>query len=336
MSELTFAFSEFPAPGQRTEIVEGIEWIHLPLPFALNHVNCWYLHGGGEACIIDTGLNTTESRECWNSVIADVGWPQKLLVTHFHPDHSGVAAWFAEHGADVLSSEIEWRIIEQLNAVDAPSYQDFYSQWYKQHGVAQTYIDAVNKAGNMYTAKTLAPPSGVTFLDAGDQIELGGRRFSVLTGQGHSPDMLMLFSEADKILIAADQVLPSITPNVSLTPNTADRNPLDSFLRCLERLSVLPEETLVLPSHGLPFTGLHSRIASLQEHHRLRLEEVEQALSKEQTAAELFPVLFSRKLDHQQMSFALGETLAHLSYLENLSRIRSETRDGVTYFLTNT
>lgn len=332
MSNLTFAFTEAPAPGVRTEIVPGIDWVRLPLPFALDHVNCWFIHDDNSTCLVDSGLHTPASLECWDNIIKGTGWPQKLLVTHFHPDHSGLAGWFASQGTRVLSSEVEWGIVKRLNAMPTRDYQQFYAQWYTQHGVSQEYIDAVNVAGNSYTAGTVTPPDQCEFLSAGTNIELGGRSFEIMCGQGHSPDMLMLYCDTDKLLIAADQVLPSITPNISLTPNSDDPNPLNSFLVCLESLTALPEETLVLPSHGLPFTGLHQRIAFLIEHHQLRLKEIEQALVKEQTAAELFNLLFRRKLDHQQLSFALGETLAHLRYLENQSLVQRTERDNVTYF----
>jgi len=329
---LRFIFDEPPEPGKLQEVLPGIDWLRLPLPFALDHVNCWVLQGDSDTSIIDTGINMPDSIACWDSVLEKIGQPNNLLVTHFHPDHSGITSRFANAGAKVFSSEIEWDIIKGLHAMDAQSYQDYYANWYKAHGIPQQYIDAAGKAGNTYKRGTLAPPAQCEFLEAGTSITLSGREFDVLTGQGHSPDMIMLYSQVDQLLIAADQVLPSITPNISLMPRTADSNPLASFLACLEKLTDLPEETLVLPSHGLPFRGLHDRIAFLQEHHRLRLGEIEQALTKEQTAAELFPVLFSRKLDHQQMSFALGETLAHLSYLEHTSRVLRVERNGISFF----
>ena len=332
--DLTFAFTEAPADGTRTQIVPGIDWIRQSLPFALDHVNCWYLHGEGESCFVDTGVNTEATLDSWEQIFKDTGKPQKLLVTHFHPDHSGLAGWFAKDGCEVLSSEIEWGIVQSLNAIEDTPYQDYYAQWYAQNGVAQSYIDVVYKLGNTYKSKTLAPPQSVGYLRHGDVVELGGRSFQVMTGQGHSPDMLMLYSAQDSLLIAADQILPTITPNVSLMPNTPDPNPLRSFLSSIERLRELPEETLVLPSHGLPFTGLHQRIDYLAEHHQLRLNEIEQALKQEQHAAALFPVLFKRKLDNQQLSFALGETLAHVTYLASQSRVACRTQDGVDYYRT--
>lgn len=330
--DVTFTFSEPPTLGQRTQIVPGIDWVRMSLPFALDHVNCWYLHGDGQSCLIDTGVHTKDTLQSWSNVFADGSWPEKLLITHFHPDHSGLAGWFAQKGCDIISSEIEWGIVQNLNAIESEAYQDFYANWYAQNGVDQSYIEAVKKLGNTFKSKTLAPPKQAQYLTDGDTVEIGGRSFQVMTGQGHSPDMLMLYSQQDALLIAADQVLPTITPNISLMPSTPDANPLASFLSCIEKLKHLPEETLVLPSHGLPFTGLHQRIDYLAQHHEDRLSEIEQALQQEQHAAALFPVLFKRKLDNQQLSFALGETLAHVTYLESQSRVTRRTRDGVDYY----
>jgi len=331
-ADISFAFSSAPEAGQTRQIVPGVDWIRLPLPFALDHVNCWYLSGQDDTCLIDSGVNKPETLACWNSVIANKGIPQKLLITHFHPDHSGLAGGVAKQGCDVLSSEIEWDIVQKINAIDDAPYQDFYAQWYMHNGVDASYVRAVYKMGNTYKFITHAPPSACEFLCDGDAVTLGGRQFSVIAGQGHSPDMLMLYSEADALLIAADQILPSITPNVSLMPLTTDPNPLKSFLDCTEKLRALPEETLVLPSHGLPFTGLHQRIDFLQAHHQQRLDEILSAVHTEQTAAGLFPLLFKRKLDNQQLSFALGETLAHLVFLEKKGLIERENRDDVDYF----
>jgi len=198
--------------------------------------------------------------------------------------------------------------------------------------VDQQAVEAARKAPNNYRRGVTSPPEKVRYLSDGDAVVLAGVEFDVMVGRGHAPDMLMLYSEAKSLLIAADQILPTISPNISLMPGAADHNPLLSFLTDLKKLLRLPKETLVLPSHGLPFTGLHKRIAYLIEHHRLRLNEIEQALGTWRCAADLFSLLFRRKLDHQQLSFALGETLAHLSYLENQSLIQQTERDGVTYF----
>jgi len=170
-------------------------------------------------------------------------------------------------------------------------------------------------------------------VNQGDLISLGGQEYQVLIGRGHAPDMIMLYREADRVLIAADQVLPSITPNVSVMPRLDDNNPLASFLDTVQMLRALPEDTLVLPSHGRPFTGLQARLDALSEHHDLRLGEVLEACTSPISAYELFPVLFRPELDDQQMSFALGESLAHLHYLEASGNLTRAEENGVTRFI---
>ena len=327
-----------PTPfGESVPVLPGVDCIRLPLPIALNHVNCWRLHSDNgradsESCIIDTGFRTKEILAIWDKHSQQHGWPTHLLVTHYHPDHSGLAGLFAEHGTHIMSSEVEWGMVKRLRAIDDDTYRQLYADWFSENEVEQSYIDSARKVGNGYRFMSVTPPESCEFLTAGQSIEIAGRTYTVLTGQGHAPDMIMLFNQDEKFLIAADQILPSITPNVSWMPSTPDPNPLSSFMACLSQLRELPEETLVLPSHGLPFTGLHTRIDYLLEHHRARLEEIEQALKAEHTAAQLFPLLFKRKLDNQQVSFALGETLAHLRYMEALGQVICEKRDGVNFY----
>jgi len=336
MNELQFPFAEAPAAGERIQVFDGIEWVRLPLPFALDHVNCWLLSRDNSLCVIDTGVNTQAVRDCWSQVFAKSDWPDTSLITHFHPDHSGLSGLFAEKGAHTISSEVEWGVVQRLHSVADEDFQQHYSDWYSSHGVPDKYIKALATMGNTFRSKASPPPANCTFVDDGDKVELAGREYEVIFGRGHAPAMIMLYSSKDSLLIAADQILPSISPNISLVPGGVDENPLQSFLLSLERLSLLPEETLVLPSHGLPFTGLRSRIHYLQEHHQQRLADITEALAEERHAAALFSVLFKRDLDHQQLSFALGETLAHLKYLEVQSKVRRFDKGGVIYFKADT
>jgi len=170
-------------------------------------------------------------------------------------------------------------------------------------------------------------------LEEGELVVLGGHEYKVMIGRGHAPHMIMLYRASDHVLIAADQVLPSITPNVSVMPREGDSNPLKSFLDSLLRLRELPEDTLVLPSHGDPFRGLWVKLDALAAHHEERLEEVLNACRTLQSAFDLFGVLFRRELDAQQTSFALGESLAHLHFLESKGQLRREVRDGVDCFI---
>ena len=339
MSGLTYLYDQPPEHGQKFPIRTGLSWVRLPLPFALDHVNCWLLESDDGNCLIDTGVANKRTVAFWQQLLASndntpaqLNNIKTLLVTHFHPDHSGLAGWFKDRGAQIVSSEIEWQLVHSLYQLEDDDYQQMYVQWYARHGISQAAIDRVEKAGNAYRRKAHEPPVEASYLQAGDSVQLGDFDFTVLIGRGHAPDMLMLYCEQQNLLIAADQILPSITPNVSLGPRSEDQNPLASFLDSIEAVSDLPENALVLPSHGLPFTGLHSRIDYLKSHHAQRCDQIMDALEHEKTAAELFPLLFRRELDDQQLSFALGEALAHIRYLEMQSLVVRNDRDGVDYY----
>jgi len=322
MSELTFPF---PAPdfSQRTALIDGIDWIRVQVPWALDHVNCWWLNDGDASLLIDTGINNGTTRRVWQDAI-----PERVLITHYHPDHCGLAGWFHERGSSLLSQLDEISTMRRIWDAPTDEYVRGFSDWFAQHGIAREKISPLAKMGHTYRATVAEFPATPTWqtLNAGDVLTVGSRQFKVLTGAGHSLAMLMLFCEDDQVLIAADQILPSISPNISVLPGTPDANPLHSFLDSLEQLLQLPEETLVLPSHGLPFVGLHQRVQALKEHHVARLEQLRQTHRHPVQAADVLTTLFSRPLDAQQLSFALGEAIAHLRYLVSLG----EWRESVT------
>ena len=338
---LSFPFADDPTAGKGNKVCEGIAWHRIPLPFALDHVNCWLLGEPGNQVLVDTGVDDSATRKLWQTQLASlplhkgVPVPEQLLVTHFHPDHMGLAGWFAAAGSALLGSNVETDFAHALWNIEGQYYAEFYAEWYAANGLPDAAIDAVKSNANTYKMKVHEPPpqSGWAPLQAGQIIDLGGHEYEVLIGRGHAPDMVMLYRASDHVLIAADQVLPSITPNVSVMPRLPDNNPLASFLDTLESLRQLPEDTLVLPSHGAPFTGLHAKLEGLTHHHDLRLAEVLAACSEPCSAFELFAVLFGRELDAQQTSFALGESLAHLHFLEQQGELDRTQIDGTTRFV---
>ena len=332
MSKLEFPYASAPKPDERIEISNGVQWIRQSLPFVLDHVNCWYLHSPSQSTLVDTGVNIPESVAAMQAHVDELGLPDQLLVTHFHPDHSGLAGWFATQGVDVLSHEVEFEVVRRLWSVSDKDSGEYYANWYQQHGIA---VDAIAKArtrGNGYKKLLSEPPAKCSYLSAGDSALLGDKTYEVKVGRGHAPSMIMLYEREAKVLIAADQILPSISPNVSWMPNTADHDPLRSFFDTLNELRLLPSETLVLPSHGLPFYGLHDRIDDLLAHHQQRCDQILDACATPQSASDLFSVLFKRELDAQQLSFALGESLAHAKYLCNLGSLTELGDQAVVQF----
>jgi len=325
-----------PAPSESRRVCDGIEWLRMPMPFALDHVNCWMLGEADDRLLIDTGIDDESTRTYWQTYLAsESSAPRQMLVTHFHPDHIGLAGWFAELGCETfLGSEIETEIAQALYALPNDDYSQLYENWYEQHGLPAESIAPVRRYGNTYKAKVHKPPAMNLwrFLIDGQLVSLAGRQYEVIIGRGHAPEMIMLYRSDDHVLIAADQVLPSISPNISVMPRLQDDNPLNSFLHTLTRLENLPDDTLVLPSHGMPFTGLKERLAQLKQHHQQRLQQVFEACEQPKSAFELFPMLYRRKLDAQQTSFALGEALAHLHYLEQQGRLERSKNEALIRF----
>lgn len=324
--DIEFLVERAPAPGVRTPIAYGIDWVYQPLPFRLDHVNCWLLDADAAGPVqVDTGVATDITRSHWQRALGDQR-PEALVVTHFHPDHAGLAGDHVRAGVPVYASQVEMEISARIWRLSDDEYAGLYAGWYRRHGLGAEAIDGALAMGNGYRHIVSEPVSLDNYrcLQPGDRVQLAGRDWDVMHGRGHAPAMIMLYDADERVLIAADQVLPSISPNVSLSPSTPEQpspfqvtvdDPLGQFLDTLDSLKALPDDTLVLPSHGLPFKGLHARLDVLQAHHAQRLEQVMEACQEPRTAADLFDVLFGKKLDAQQMSFALGESLAHAEHL---------------------
>jgi len=341
---LEFPWTDPPAPGTRLNVAPGIDWVRQPLPFRLDHVNCWWLPDEAGATVqIDTGIASNTTRKHWQAATGVD--PDTLLVTHFHPDHAGCAGEYAARGVRLIGSEIEMRLSSAIHAMPDEAYGQLYATWYARHGLPEEVIDKAREFGNGYrTLVADTPPlDAIDWLGEGDEISLGGRRWRVLIGCGHAPEMLMLHDGEAGLLIGADQVLPTISPNVSAGPSPGpglaspfgfdEPDPLARFLESLQALRALPADTLVLPSHGVPFRGLHERLDELSAHHEERLSAVRDACDEPRTAAELFAVLFGRRMDAQQMSFALGEALAHADHLVGRGELSREDGKVITTFV---
>jgi glyoxylase-like metal-dependent hydrolase (beta-lactamase superfamily II) len=335
--KLAHPWSEPPAPGEVTVVAPGIAWLRMPLPFQLNHINLWLLEDGDGWTVVDTGAGLDDTRGLWERIFAGPldGRPvTRVLVTHFHPDHMGNAGWLTERWrTDLWCTQTEWLYAQYARRARDGGDGDARVAHYRRHGAREDALALIRERGNPYPAlvPTLAP--AYRRIREGDALEIGGRRWEVLTVYGHAPEHACLWCRELGVLISGDQVLPKITTNVSVWPEQPMGDPLRLYLDSFARFQPMPPETLVLPSHGLPFAGLHARIAILREHHETRLGEALDALVEPLSAADLVPTLFRRTLDSHQLGFALGESLAHLRFLESgglAARVVGE--DGVHRF----
>ena len=316
---LTFLFAEPPAPGTVMPVAPGVAWVRMPLPFALNHINLWLLEDGDGWAIVDTGFGVEATRTLWEQVFCtQLSGRQvtRVIVTHFHPDHIGNAGWLVDRwGVECRITEAEFLTAHLVHAGAGSLAPDAGREHFRRHGLEGDRLDAPAKRLNAFRLGVPTLPQRYLRLMDGEVLSIGGREWRVITVWGHAPEHATLYCAETRTLISGDQVLPRITTNVAVFAQQPEANPLELFLRSLARFAPLPADTLVLPSHGLPFVGLHARIAQLREHHRARLAELLAALELPRTAAEVIPILFRRELDAHQLSFAMGEAIAHLNYL---------------------
>jgi glyoxylase-like metal-dependent hydrolase (beta-lactamase superfamily II) len=325
---VTYA-ADVPEHDRPVAIAPGMLWLRTSLPFALDHINLWILDDGDAWTLIDTGVGNASTRTLWQNLLAgplagrSVG---RLLVTHFHPDHMGQAGWLAEvTGAPLLMARTEWLMGRMLSLDDTAAFVEAGAMLDIAAGLDVETVRLRRDRGNLFRRSVVPPPASFQRLAAGDEIMAAGTSWRVIIGEGHAPEQVTLYSSERRILIAADQLLPRITPVVGVWPHTPDADPLGDFLLSLDRYADLPEDCLVLPSHGRPYRGLHRRMSQLREHHEERLDRTLDLCGSAATAAAVMRGLFDRELGLQHVGFALAETLAHLNALERTGTLARET-----------
>jgi len=326
-----------PPPGTTTEIAPGLHWVRMPLPFPPSHINLWLIEDGAGWTIVDTGLARDEIREAWERVFAGTlgGRPvTRVIVTHFHGDHLGLAHWLSERwGAEVWMTLGEWLMARSAHSEGAPEERELRTAFYRAHGGTPESMGGYVEPHLIYRRGVPRVPPAFRRIQAGVPIAIGGREWIPIIGRGHAPEHACLYCPALGVLIAGDIVLPRITPNISVWPIEPLGDPLGDYLTSLGGLEGLPADTLVLPAHGLPFFGLGQRIAAIRAHHRTCLARLEEALAMPLAAPDCFGFLFKREIGPHNAGLAMGESIAHLNRLEVEGRaVRGLDADGVLRF----
>lgn len=335
---------QMPAAGHYLEVAPGVRWIRMPLPFALDHINLWLIRdqidGKDGWTAVDCGITRDEVKACWEEVFKNVLEELPILrviVTHMHPDHVGLAHWLCERWnaplwmsmTDYMTAKL-WASGDQGSAAGGESAV----RHFKSHGMRDPEsLKQVLARSSYYSGLVPAVPGEFVRLRDSDTVRIGQDDWQVIAGYGHAPEHLSLFCASKKVLISGDMVLPRISTNVSVHGYEPMGNPLPMYLASLDAYAGLPDDTLILPSHGKPFIGLHERIAQQHEHHADRLAEVLEACAEPVCTFDVVPVLFKRKLDLHQMTFAMGEAIAHLHALYFQGKlVRRVTADGLIQF----
>jgi glyoxylase-like metal-dependent hydrolase (beta-lactamase superfamily II) len=333
---LDYPFAAPPAAGEVREVASGVFWLRMPLPYALDHINLWLLADGDAWTIVDTGIRQPRTIELWERLFATVlaGRPvNRLVVTHHHPDHVGLSAWLARRwGAPLLMPQTEWLMARALALDVSAEATAAMVDFYRRAGCDAATLDAFARDGNSY-APMVEVAASFRRLSAGDTLRIGGQDWQVIIGRGHSPEQACLYAPSLRLIIGGDQLLPRITPNVSVWPEEPEENPLPLFLDSLAGFRRLPDDVLVLPSHKLPYRGLHRRLEALAAHHAERLERTRSICRRPVTASEVAAALFRPNLDRHQLMFAIGEALAHLHHAMAQGQIRRSGRaDGILLY----
>ena len=338
-SALEFPIATPPAPGEAVEVAPGVLWFRLKLPFALNHVNIHLIEDDGGWMVLDTGLATDDCKAGWEAILSGPLKGQRLsslLVTHFHPDHVGLAGWLAEnHGLRLRMPRAEYLYHLQARQPEIGPRGEANRAFFTSHGLGQEATEAVMTRGHGYLRRTTPAPHTYDRIKHGDTAAPAGRAFEILTGGGHAIEQAMLHRASEKLFFAADQVIAKISPNVSVHPMEPNEDVLGTYLRDLRALrAAVGPDVLVLSGHGLPFRGLHDRIDELIAHHGQRCGLIADACRRApSTVTDLLPHVFERELDPHQMGFAFGEVLAHVNYMLGLGELRAEPgNDGVHRF----
>jgi len=319
------------------QLADGVGWTRSPVPGSLNHINLWLLEDEGGVAIVDTGLNFPPAREAWDAVFAGPLAGQtvtRILCTHFHPDHLGLAGWLAERfGVRLWMTRGEWLFARMLttDVREAPPVEAV-AYWRAAGWSEERIAEEAAKGWGRFAAMVSPVPVAMIRLQDGDELRIGARTWRVVTGSGHSPEHACLVDDAGKLMIAGDQVLPRITSNVSLNLSEPEADPLGEWLASIAKLKLLPDDLLVLPAHGEPFTGLHARLDALASGHHDRLDALHEHIAEPRRALDCFSILFGRKIDDSLLGMATGEALAHLRHLEVTGRATREVKDGAYWY----
>lgn len=335
LPSIRYEFDERPDTGQAMELAPGIKWLRLPLPFLLQHINVWLLRDGPGWTLVDTGLHTQTTREVWAHLLEQAleGLPlTRVLVTHLHPDHVGCAGWLCrEHDVQLWMTREEYLLCRVLVADTGQSAPPEGVRFYRGAGFADDAMTRYRETFGMFGRVVSPLPQAYQRLFEGQEITIGEDSWRVIVGRGHSPEHACLYCESRNILISGDQILPTISSNVSVYPTEPAANPLALWFESLNRLKQeLDEDVLVLPAHGKPFRGAHIRLDELIAEHEGGLHKLRRLCREPQRAVDVFPALFKSRINEKNLIMATGEAIAHLNYLEQAGEMNCmQGRDGI-------
>jgi glyoxylase-like metal-dependent hydrolase (beta-lactamase superfamily II) len=337
-NSIEYEFDQAPESGAVLEVAPGLLWLRLPLPFQLEHINVWLLREGDGWVLVDTGIFTQTTREVWKYVFEHHlhGAPlTRILVTHLHPDHVGCAGWLARRfGVELWMPRDEYLLCRVLVADTGKPAPPEGVRFYSAAGFEDSAIERYQEMFGSFGRVVSPLPESYRRLSDGRVLKIGEHDWEVLIGRGHSPEHACLHCPAMNLLISGDQILPAISSNVSVYPTEPAANPLALWFESLGWLrGHLPEDVLVLPSHGKPFRGAAVRLTQLIDEHEKGLDRLREMCSKPRRAVDVFQALFKSRITERNLIMATGEAVSHLNYLLEAGELERRTdAEGVHWY----
>lgn len=322
-------------PGWTRFEEEGIIQVKITMASPLRWVNSYIVPGDDGITVVDAGLHTPAGVESWEHVLKELNWSAKditrILITHHHPDHYGLAGWLQERsGAPVLMSA---RSLQEARFMwgEEGGTEERLVRFFRAHGLPQELSMPMREHLHESYREVLPQPS-VTCVNEGDSLLMGGRVWELIMTGGHAPGHLSLYQRDSEIIMCGDAVLPQISPNVSLLPGS-DAHPLAAYMDGLRKLGQY-EVRQAFPGHRHPFGHFRDRTVHLLEHHEERLDRCAQLLDEQpRNAYELSIAMYGDKLTVHQLRFALSESLAHLDELMIRGQAAQQAEDRGTAYV---
>jgi len=335
---VNYEYDDTPDIGQSMSVADGIRWLRMPLPFLLGHINIWLLEDADGWAVVDTGICTSDSKDIWQQTIArDMGDKpiRHVVVTHLHPDHVGCAGWLTDKfDIDLWMTRDEYLLCRVLVADTGRAAPDEGVNFYHAAGFPPESLHKYKEMFGMFGKYVAAMPESYKRLIDGEMLTFAGNTWEVLIGRGHSPEHACFYDADRSLFIAGDQLLPTISSNVSVYPTEPGANPLRDWIASLKKIkSRLPEDVLVFPAHGKPFRGAHGRLDALLEEHLDGLSALLDFCAEPRRAVDVFPALFKGNITNSNLIMATGESISHLNYLIDDGNLVAEAdADGVTWY----
>lgn len=331
---------EAPTIGSFIEVAPGVLWLRLPLPYRLNSINVWALEDEDGWALVDTGTCTEETVAIWERLTSQPPFDRPLkrvLVTHMHPDHIGMSGWLTrKHSVKLWIPRLEYLTCRTLVSDTGREAPSDGLRFYAEAGWSDKALDIYRARFGSFGKHVYSLPDSYKRIEDGQLVRIGRYQWEVVAGSGHSPEHACLYCSDLKVLISGDQVLPRISPNVSVYPTEPDANPMDGYLKALDTLrGRVPADVLVLPSHNDCFYGLHDRIAKLQSNQSSALRRLFNLLEQPQRVVDVFVALFNRTIsedDPMELQLATGEAIACLNYLIARGEVSRDLRSGISWY----